>query len=60
MPTRSRKNTRAGAAKSSGARPAASAVNKALHQFLRAPSVSNKVATLVALQALFAEVDDRH
>lgn len=35
------------------------AVNQALQQFLQAPSVSNKVATMVALQAYFAEVEGR-
>lgn len=37
----------------------AHAVSQALQQFLQAPSVSNKVATMVALQAYFAEVEGR-
>ena len=40
--------------------PSASAVDRALQQFLQSPSVSNKVAAMVALQALFAEVEGRH
>ena len=35
------------------------AVNRALQQFLQSPSVSNKVAAMVALQAYFAEVEGR-
>jgi len=35
----------------------ARAVNEALQRFLASPSVSNKVAAVVALQALFAEID---
>jgi hypothetical protein len=38
----------------------ANAVNRALQQFMQSPSISNKVAAMVALQAYFEEVESRH
>ncbi|HYD78495.1 MAG TPA: hypothetical protein VEC06_01700 [Paucimonas sp.] len=38
---------------------AAGAVNDALDKFLVAPSVSNRVAAVVALQAYFAQIEQR-